>query len=137
MAIDAVLTSSVDPASDRPVYKQIADHLRAVVERGQLREGDQLPSEARLMEHYGVARMTIRNAMRLLQDEGLVTAEHGRGVCVRSRSPVRRLASQIEEADLDVLLDRVEHSANRCSPRRPSRSEARTWPTSSPPPTSA
>ena len=93
MAMDAVLTSSVDPASDRPVYKQIADHLRAAVARGQLREGDQLPSEARLMEHYGVARMTIRNAMRLLQDEGLVTAEHGRGVYVRSRPPVRRLAS--------------------------------------------
>ena len=31
------------------------------------------------MAHYGVARMTARNAMRLLQDEGLVTAEHGKG----------------------------------------------------------
>ena len=45
------------------------------------------------MEHYGVARMTIRNALRVLQDEGLVTAEHGRGVYVRARPPVRRLAS--------------------------------------------
>jgi GntR family transcriptional regulator len=93
MTIDAVLTSSVDPASDRPVYKQIADHLRTAIERGRLREGDQLPSEAQLMDHYGVARMTIRNAMRLLQDEGLVTAEHGKGSYVRSRPPVRRLAS--------------------------------------------
>jgi GntR family transcriptional regulator len=93
MSVDAVLTSSLDPASDRPVYKQIADHLRAAIERGRLREGDQLPSEAQLMEHYGVARMTIRNAMRLLQDEGLVTAEHGKGSYVRSRPPVRRLAS--------------------------------------------
>src|SRR5207302_2235789 len=93
MAIDAILTSPVDPASDRSVYKQIADHLRTAIARGRLHEGDQLPSEARLMGHYGVARMTIRNAMRLLQDEGLVTAEHGRGVYVRSRPPVRRLAS--------------------------------------------
>jgi GntR family transcriptional regulator len=93
MSVDAVLTSSVDPASDRPVYKQIADHLRTAIERGRLREGDQLPSEAQLMDHYGVARMTIRNAMRLLQDEGLVTAEHGKGSYVRSRPPVRRLAS--------------------------------------------
>ncbi|HEY0998347.1 MAG TPA: GntR family transcriptional regulator [Streptosporangiaceae bacterium] len=93
MTIDAILTSPVDPASDRPVYKQIADHLRTAIARGRLHEGDQLPSEARLMAHYGVARMTIRNAMRLLQDEGLVTAEHGRGVYVRSRPPVRRLAS--------------------------------------------
>jgi GntR family transcriptional regulator len=88
-----VLTETVDPASDRAVYKQIADHLRAAISRGGLREGEQLPSEAQLMEHYGVARMTIRNALRVLQDEGLVTAEHGRGVYVRARPPVRRLAS--------------------------------------------
>jgi GntR family transcriptional regulator len=93
LGIDDVLTSSVDPGSDRPVYKQIADHLRAAIAGGRLHEGDQLPSEAQLMDHYGVARMTIRNAMRLLQDEGLVTAEHGKGVYVRSRPPVRRLAS--------------------------------------------
>ena len=88
-----VLTEAVDPASDRAVYRQIADHLRAAIGRGGLREGEQLPSEARLMEHYGVARMTIRNALRVLQDEGLVTAEHGRGVYVRARPPARRLAS--------------------------------------------
>jgi len=46
-----------------------------------------------MMTHYGVARMTARNALRLLQDEGLITAEHGRGVYVRARPPVRRLAS--------------------------------------------
>jgi GntR family transcriptional regulator len=45
------------------------------------------------MSHYGVARMTARNALRLLQDQGLITAEHGRGVYVRARPPVRRLAS--------------------------------------------
>jgi GntR family transcriptional regulator len=88
-----VLTGQLDPTSDRAVYKQIADHLRAAVARGRLREGDQLASETRLMDHYGVARMTVRNALRLLQDEGLVTAEHGRGVYVRARPPVRRLAS--------------------------------------------
>jgi GntR family transcriptional regulator len=89
----AVLTEHIDPASDRSVYKQIADHLREAMARGGLREGEQLPSEARLMEHYGVARMTVRNALRILQDEGLTTAEHGRGVYVRARPPVRRLAS--------------------------------------------
>src|SRR5215469_10822204 len=93
MSADAVLTETIDPASDRAVYKQIADHLRESVARGRLHEGDQVPSEAQLMDHYGVARMTIRNALRVLQDEGLLTAEHGRGSYVRSRPPVRRLAS--------------------------------------------
>ena len=45
------------------------------------------------MQHYGVARMTIRNALQVLQGEGLTVAEHGRGVFVRSHPPVRRLAS--------------------------------------------
>jgi GntR family transcriptional regulator len=90
---DGVLTESIDSTSDRAVYKQIADHLRVAIARGRLREGEQLPSEAALMEHYGVARMTIRNALKILQDEGLTIAEHGRGVYVRARPPVRRLAS--------------------------------------------
>ena len=88
-----VLTQAIDPASDRAVYKQIADHLRVAIAQGRLGAGDQLPSEAQMMTHYGVARMTARNALRLLQDEGLITAEHGRGVYVRARPPVRRLAS--------------------------------------------
>src|SRR5258708_34892711 len=93
MSTSGVLAETVDPSSERAVYKQIADHLRAAIARERLREGDQLPSETQLMAHYGVARMTVRNALRILQDEGLVTAEHGRGVYVRARPPVRRLAS--------------------------------------------
>jgi GntR family transcriptional regulator len=93
MSTGGVLTETIDPSSDRAVYKQIADHLRVAIGRERLRAGDQLPSEAQLMTHYGVARMTARNALRLLQDEGLITAEHGRGVYVRARPPVRRLAS--------------------------------------------
>jgi GntR family transcriptional regulator len=89
----SVLAEAIDPSSDRAVYKQIADHLRAAIGRERLGPGDQLPSETQLMAHYGVARMTARNALRLLQDEGLITAEHGRGVYVRARPPVRRLAS--------------------------------------------
>lgn len=83
----------LDPVTDRPVFKQIADHLRDAIERGQLEPGAKVPSEAQLMAHYGVARMTIRNALQVLQAEGLTVAEHGRGVFVRSRPAVRRLAS--------------------------------------------
>jgi GntR family transcriptional regulator len=89
----AVLIQHIDGASDRAVFRQIADHLRQAVAKGRLKPGDQLPSEVQLMEHYGVARMTVRNALKLLQDEGLTIAELGRGVYVRARPPVRRLAS--------------------------------------------
>ncbi len=88
-----VRLGELDPASDRAVFRQIADQLRDAIERGRLKEGERLPSEAQLIDHYGVARMTVRNAIQLLQAEGLVVAEHGRGVFVRPRPPVRRLAA--------------------------------------------
>jgi GntR family transcriptional regulator len=84
---------AVDQASDRAVFRQIADQLRTAIRDGSLSEGDRLPSEAQLMDHYGVARMTVRNALQLLEMEGLTRAEHGRGVYVRKRPPVRTLAS--------------------------------------------
>src|SRR5690242_3248383 len=58
---------AVDPASDRAVFRQIADQLRTAIRDGRLSEGARLPSEATLMDHYGVARMTIRNALQLLE----------------------------------------------------------------------
>lgn len=90
---DVLAGLAIDPVSDRAVFRQIADQLRTAIERGNLAEGERLPSEAVLMDHFGVARMTIRNALQILQAEGLTVAEHGRGVFVRTRPPVRRLAS--------------------------------------------
>jgi GntR family transcriptional regulator len=83
----------IDPTSDRAVFRQIADQLRDAITRGDLGEGAKLPSETELSEHYGIARMTARNALRVLQDEGLIVAQHGRGVFVRSRPPIIRISS--------------------------------------------
>jgi GntR family transcriptional regulator len=83
---------AIDPTSDRPVFKQIADHLRAAIQSGELEPGARMPSEQVLIDAHGVARGTIRQAMNLLRSEGLVRTEHGRGSFVRDRPPVRRLA---------------------------------------------
>ncbi|WP_096499092.1 GntR family transcriptional regulator [Mycobacteroides stephanolepidis] len=83
----------VDRADDRPPYRQIADMLRAAIESHRLSTGERLPSESELIEHFGVARMTVRQAVQELRGEGLVVSEHGRGVFVRPTSPIRRLAS--------------------------------------------
>ncbi|MFF5127284.1 GntR family transcriptional regulator [Streptomyces syringium] len=87
------LLGALDPTSDRAVFRQIADQLREAIDKGRLREGAKLPSESELVEHYSVSRMTVRNSLSILQGEGLVLSEHGRGVFVRMRPPVRRLAS--------------------------------------------
>jgi GntR family transcriptional regulator len=83
----------VDKTSDRPAFKQIADDLRNHIESGALSPGDRVPSETQLMAAYAVARMTVRQALAVLKAEGLLLAEHGRGVFVRSKPVVRRVAS--------------------------------------------
>jgi len=85
------VAQAIDPTSDRPVYKQIADLLRAAIRSGELGPGSRVPSEQELIDAHGVARGTIRQAVRLLASEGLVEVQHGRGAFVRDRPPVRRL----------------------------------------------
>lgn len=75
-------TPPVDPLDDRAVYKQIADRLRDLLDDGELRPGDKLPSESTLMRRYGTSRATIRSALGQLTEEGRVRSERGRGVFV-------------------------------------------------------
>jgi GntR family transcriptional regulator len=82
----------VDPTSDRAVYRQIADRLRAAINNGELAPGEQLPSERDLMEAYGAARGTVRQAVAILRAEGLIETEHGRGGFVRRRPVVQQVA---------------------------------------------
>jgi GntR family transcriptional regulator len=89
-----VQLSDIDKTDERPPYRQIAAALREVITRGKLAPGDQLPSESELVERYGVARMTVRQALQALKSEGLIVSHHGRGVFVRAAPVVRRLASE-------------------------------------------
>jgi GntR family transcriptional regulator len=86
------LLPAIDPTSDRPAYRQLADALRAAIESGEFSEGEQLPSERTLMEQSGTARGTVRQAIAQLKVEGLIEIEHGRGAFVRRRPMVRRVA---------------------------------------------
>ena len=60
----------IDPTSDRPLYRQIADQLRTAIREGRYAEGTPLPSETQLAEMYDVTRMTARQAVDLLKNEG-------------------------------------------------------------------
>lgn len=83
---------ALDPMSDRPAYRQIADRLRDGIARGEFSAGGRLPSERELCETYSAARGTVRQAVALLRSEGLVEIDRGRGAYVRDQLPVRRLS---------------------------------------------
>ncbi len=80
-----------EPDTDgRLPSRRIADDLRAAISSGKLDEGEKLASERELASRYGTARNTVREAVRLLTEEGLVDAQHGRGVFVRAKRRLLR-----------------------------------------------
>lgn len=68
----------------RSRYGAIADNLRAEITSGRWAAGELLPAETALMGEYGVALGTIRQAISVLVEEGLVERRHGTGTFVRT-----------------------------------------------------
>jgi GntR family transcriptional regulator len=65
-----------------PPYRQLAAIIRGQIESGELAAGQQLPSVIKLAAEYDVAVPTVRKAIGLLKDEGLVTGVAGYGTFV-------------------------------------------------------
>lgn len=76
---------------DGPQYKYIAGMVRRRIVRGEYTEGDKLPSEQALSAEFGVSRMTARQAIGLLVNEGLVRRVQGAGAYVASARVERDL----------------------------------------------
>jgi len=69
-----------------PLYVQLADLFRQRIVKGLWKEGERLPSLEQLVDEFGVARVTIREAMARLERDGLVSPQRGRGTFV-TRAP--------------------------------------------------
>jgi GntR family transcriptional regulator len=65
-----------------PLYRQIADQLRHLIESGELKGGMQIPTEDQLMMKFHTSRNTVRGALRELTTRGLVYTLHGKGTFV-------------------------------------------------------
>lgn len=71
-----------EPIMAGPLYRQIADQLRQMIESGGLKAGMQIPTEDQLMEQHNSSRNTVRGAVRELTMRGLVYTLHGKGTFV-------------------------------------------------------
>ena len=85
-----------------PRYVQIADLMRQRIARGYWMPGDVLPSIDQLMEEFDVARVTVRQATRLLAVEGLLSPQRGRGTFVTEAASRKR--KLLVETTLDDLV---------------------------------
>lgn len=78
--------------SERKTLTEIAlQQLRQAILGGTFRPGSRLPTEAELCEILGVSRTVVREALRVLEDDGLVARRHGVGTFVRNHSILKNL----------------------------------------------
>ena len=77
----------IDRESPVPVYYQIQQDLVARISRGEWIVGDQIPSEAALMDEYKVSRVTLRQALAELEKDNLIKRQRGKGAFVTSTNP--------------------------------------------------
>jgi len=73
----------IDRDSYEPAYNQLVNILRHQIAAGIFRPGDRLPSEAQLCGRYQVSPMTVRRAINILVDQGVVSTAQGRGTFVK------------------------------------------------------
>ena len=77
-----------DRSRPEPLWHQTERALRALIADGTWADGAQLPNEARLGEMLGVSRITMRHALRNMEEWGLLRREQGRGTFVRSSTVI-------------------------------------------------
>jgi len=74
--------NSIDRSSPLPLWAQVLVDLQAGLANGEFDE--RFPTDKQLIEHYGVSRQTVREAVRRLTDEGVIERERGRGTRVHA-----------------------------------------------------
>ncbi|MCI6997031.1 MAG: GntR family transcriptional regulator [Eubacterium sp.] len=77
------------PDNGKTKYVILMEDLKERILSGQIRPGDKMPSENELAESNGISRHTVRKALAILENEGYITAEHGRGTFCSERSRSR------------------------------------------------
>lgn len=92
-------------ADHRPLYLQVIDKIKQDIDSGVYEAGERLPSEFELSKQLGISRATLREALRILEDEGVITRRHGVGTFICTK-PL--FSSGIEE--LFSITDMIRRS---------------------------
>ncbi len=118
----ALRNDRIDRSSYEPAYAQLANLLRHHMATGVFHPGDQLPSESQLVGRYGVSPMTVRRAINLLADQGVISTAQGRGTFVRGVElgaatfgfkELQNLFSNKEQTQVKLLEARVRAADDR------------------------
>lgn len=100
-------TKTTFVSSRIPLYYQLENVLREKITSGFFESGERIPTESDLIEEYGVSRITVRQALQSLADDGLIERRQGSGTVVAARkSRKRRFSGTIHlTGSLDELIE--------------------------------
>lgn len=93
-----------------PVYIQIHNQLRANIENGKWHVGQKIPAERELASEFGVSRMTLRQAIQTLVDEGVLERRVGSGTFVANRKVQEKMSGVTSFTELMHAIGKVPSS---------------------------
>ncbi|MER8234747.1 GntR family transcriptional regulator [Streptomyces sp. NPDC101490] len=85
-----------NPHAPHAPYMAVLAELSADIKAGAYRPGDKIPSDAELVKRFGVARMTVRRAVGILRERGVVRTEWGKGTFVVDPAEDRQADDQAD-----------------------------------------
>ena len=77
---------------ESPIYIRIHNHIKEEIEDGKWQVGDRIPAERDLAEEFGVSRMTLRQAVQTLVDEGILERRVGAGTFVARKKVQEKMS---------------------------------------------
>lgn len=77
----------INKSSPVPIYYQLEEIIKDLIEKGELKPGDSLPAEREYAEQFQISRMTVRQALNELVNDGYLYRVKGKGTFVAERKP--------------------------------------------------
>lgn len=103
-------SKDIDKESFVPIYYQLQELLVGMIESGELKPGDKLPSENELVDKYDISRNTVQKAIRALVNWGLAQRVQGKGTFVCNKSVTLSITASLSLTSEIIGLNKVPHS---------------------------
>lgn len=95
---------SIDRFAHLPIYRQLADILRAAITERELKPNEALPSEGEMAAAVGISRTAVRESLDVLANEGLIVRRSGTATRVAEPPPLRRMDTARYLKELELLI---------------------------------
>lgn len=97
--------SSFKAVSRDVLYMKIADAIIDYIKENQLKEGERLPSERVLAEQFETSRNSVREALRVLENEKVIEVKTGKGAFITSNAPTESVFMKLWKVNFEEILE--------------------------------